>query len=81
MPSNLSTVEVKLRSRKVLGLSAETPVNLMHQGKVISDDGAPMRHINYGMTEKDIVHLYVDAHLLGGMMQGLCSTICGEEQE
>ena len=30
MPSNLSTVEVKLRSRKVLNLSADTPVNLMH---------------------------------------------------
>ena len=79
MPSNLSTVEVKLRSRIVLGLNADTPVNLMHQGKVIPDDGTPMSHRNYGMSEMDIFHLYVGASLSGGMMQGLCSSICGGE--
>ena len=77
MSSNLSTVEVKLRALSELGLSSDTPANLTHKGKTIPENSVPISHLNFGMTEMHFIHLSVAAQLYGGMMQGLCSSICG----
>ena len=75
-----STIEIKLRALSKLGLSSDTPANLTHKGKTIPENFMPISHLNFGMTEMHFIHLSVAAQLYGGMMQGLCSSICGEAQ-
>ena len=74
-------VEVKLRTLSKLGLSSDTPANLTHKGKTIPENSAPISHIDFGMTEMHFIHLSVAAQLYGGMMQGLCSSMCDEPEE
>ena len=63
-----STIEIKLRALSKLGLSSDTPANLIQNGRTIPENFVPISHINFGMTEKHFIHLYVATQLSGGMM-------------
>ena len=76
VPSNLTTVEVKLRGLVELGLSADTPLSLTHDGIVIPEN-LEQSHKEFGWTDKDILHLNVEANLPGGM--GLCPSSLNRE--
>ena len=69
-----------MRCRIELGLSADTPISLTHEGSVIPENRA-LSPKTFMKTEKDNYHLHVEAHLPGGMMQGLCSSMCDIEEE
>ena len=73
--SKLSMIEIKLHALSELGLSSDTPANLTYKGRKIPENYVPMSDINFGMIEKDFIHLYIGAHLPGGMMQGFFSKI------
>ena len=78
--SHQSTIEVKLRALSELGLSSDTPANLTHKGRVMPDDSVPMSHRNYGITEKDLIHLNVGSYLPGGMMKRVFNKILGRSR-
>ena len=65
-----STIEIKLRALSKLGLSSDTPANLIQNGRTIPENSVPISQIDFGMTEMHFIHLYVAAQLSGGMGQG-----------
>ena len=65
-----STIEIKLRALSELGLSTDTPANLIQNGRTIPENSVPISQIDFGMTEMHFIHLYVAAQLSGGMGQG-----------